>query len=110
MFPPSIPGALGVHPPGASSTDQRLAGRAQFAAAVCKFSLVLPGIGTADSPGPVQHRRRGFVRTAHSFFRKNDLATMANEESRRRPVVRCPWSVVCQRERGSAFTLLELLI
>jgi prepilin-type N-terminal cleavage/methylation domain-containing protein len=35
---------------------------------------------------------------------------IANDESERRQAVLCPWSVSWQREHGSAFTLLELLI
>jgi prepilin-type N-terminal cleavage/methylation domain-containing protein len=35
---------------------------------------------------------------------------ITNDKSKQRLVVRCPWSVVWQRERASAFTLLELLI
>jgi type II secretory pathway pseudopilin PulG len=123
MFPPSISVPAGVHPPRARSTDHQLVRRrlgggespipirsAQFAAAVCQFSVALPRVGTPNSLAPVQYRSRSFAKTAHSFFRRNDLATTANDESRQRPVVRCPWSVVWQRERAGAFTLLELLI
>ena len=128
MFPPSISVPAGVHPPRARSTDHQLVRRrlgggesrvsirsAQFAAAVCKFSVALPRTGTANSLAPVQYRSRSFARTASSFFLNNYVATMTkfritNDKSKQRPVVRCPWSIAWQRERASAFTLLELLI
>src|SRR5205809_3638407 len=151
MFPPSISGPVGVHPPGARSTDHQLVRRrcvagelpinsrgAQFAAAVRKFSVALPKIGTPNSLAPVQYRTRSFVRTAHSFFRRNNLATMTNDETRQRsasfdnerrsqvhrqkgpignrPLAQHACASSLQRFNASAlqpragFTLLELLI
>jgi hypothetical protein len=65
MFSPSISCPVGVYPPRARSTDRQLVRRrlgggesripirsAQFAAAVCKFSVALPRIGTPNSLAP----------------------------------------------------------
>jgi prepilin-type N-terminal cleavage/methylation domain-containing protein len=109
-----------------------------LSAAVRKFRLAIPKIGTANSLAPVQYQNqsRSFVRTAQAFFRPP--MTMTNDETRERSALfaqerrfegrrqkgrfanrplakhECASSVqglnASTLQRRAGFTLLELLI
>jgi prepilin-type N-terminal cleavage/methylation domain-containing protein len=102
MFPPNISGRVGLHPRHARGTGLHLVRRrlggvgsafticsAQFTAAVRKFCIAIPKIGTVNSLAPVEYQSqsRSFVRTEQLFFRRNILntpQTMTNDETRQR--------------------------